>query len=225
MDKQTVFDKIKKCLALGASSNPHEAAAALRQAQKLMDMHGVTQADIDALGYSGETVEVPIQVNKKIVPLHLQHFINLIKKAFGVKLVISHNVRVSDTSYMIHYFGPTARVQMAAYAHVVLFRAMNGAWTKYLRENPDARGQRGARSSFFIGWIHGVSEKVEAIGYSDVERAATDIVLKAAYQSLVKTKSGKVQWDDEVAGAGVRAARDFDIHRPMNQDKLRLGNG
>lgn len=40
MNDQRILERIKKCLALSQSSEPHEAAAALRQAQKLMEMHG-----------------------------------------------------------------------------------------------------------------------------------------------------------------------------------------
>lgn len=32
MDKQTAISKIRKCMALAKSGEPHEAAAALRQA-------------------------------------------------------------------------------------------------------------------------------------------------------------------------------------------------
>lgn len=42
-----VMRKIQKCLALSASSNQHEAAAALRQAKALMDMYQVTMEDIE----------------------------------------------------------------------------------------------------------------------------------------------------------------------------------
>lgn len=48
MDKSKALDKIKKCLALSKSSNPHEAAAALRQAQKLMHAHDITERELGA---------------------------------------------------------------------------------------------------------------------------------------------------------------------------------
>lgn len=41
IDPKTL-SKIKKCLALSSSDNPHEAAAAMRQAKALMDKHGVS---------------------------------------------------------------------------------------------------------------------------------------------------------------------------------------
>ena len=87
-------------MALGESSNANEAAAALRQAQKMMNMHGLTEDDIEGSNYKNDTVEVPIQANKK-TPVHLSKFVGIIMKAFQVKAVIETNVRVSDASYRI----------------------------------------------------------------------------------------------------------------------------
>lgn len=41
MNRDQALSKIKKCLALAASANPHEAAAGTRQAQKLMAAQGL----------------------------------------------------------------------------------------------------------------------------------------------------------------------------------------
>ena len=41
-----ILGKIKKCLALSSSDNPHEAAAAMRQAHALMAAHGVSAEQI-----------------------------------------------------------------------------------------------------------------------------------------------------------------------------------
>lgn len=45
-DLDRIIRKIKHCLALARSSNEHEAAAALRQAKKLMDKYRLTETDI-----------------------------------------------------------------------------------------------------------------------------------------------------------------------------------
>lgn len=47
-----ILAKIKKCLALASSSNPNEAATALRQARALMEKHGVTS---ESIGYCSST--------------------------------------------------------------------------------------------------------------------------------------------------------------------------
>jgi hypothetical protein len=43
MDREKLMDKIQKCLRLAKSSEPAEAAAALRQAQKMMAANNITK--------------------------------------------------------------------------------------------------------------------------------------------------------------------------------------
>lgn len=45
MNREHILRKIKACLRLAASSNPNEAASALRQAQAMMRAHGITHAE------------------------------------------------------------------------------------------------------------------------------------------------------------------------------------
>lgn len=65
MDRSKALDKIKKCLRLAASSNPHEAAAAMRQARALMDKYQVTDGDVlmadvqETMARSGSKVNPP----------------------------------------------------------------------------------------------------------------------------------------------------------------------
>lgn len=60
-----ILSRIRKCLALAQSSEPHEAAAALRQAQKLMAQHGIDAVDIElsavveAYVPAGRSAQVP----------------------------------------------------------------------------------------------------------------------------------------------------------------------
>jgi len=48
MTRDQALRKVLACLRLAGSSNPHEAAAALRQARKLMDQHGLSAEDAAA---------------------------------------------------------------------------------------------------------------------------------------------------------------------------------
>lgn len=43
MNHENILRKIQKCLALSKSANEHEASVALRQAQKLMELHNVSE--------------------------------------------------------------------------------------------------------------------------------------------------------------------------------------
>lgn len=221
MDKNKIIDKIKKCMALGKSSNANEAAAALRQAQKMMNTHGVTEDDIEGSNYKNEAVEVPIQVNKK-TPVHLNRFVTIIMRAFQVKAVVESNVRVSDASYRIRYFGPNHRVTMAAYAHVVIFRAMEAAWRDHLKEDPRWKGVRGARLSFMVGWLDEISGKVDAIGWPEGEEERTEIVKTQFYgKDLVPGKQRNFSIYAGVHGKGQQAGSGFNINRPVNASSQR----
>lgn len=215
--KEKIIDKIKKCLALGKSNNAHEAAAALRQAQKLMEKHGLSEEDLEKSGYGHEAVECPIQANKKAIPIHLSRMVNLLMKAFQVKAVIERNVRVSDVSYRVRYFGPTHRVQMVGYAHVVIYRAMESAWRQALADDPSWRGVRGARLSFMVGWLQEISSKVEAIGWPAGEEEKTDVVKAEFYgKELVTGKSRSATLTSDLYDNGRNAAANFNINRPMS---------
>ena len=50
MNKKTVIEQIKKCLALSKSANQHEAAAALRQAMAFMQKYKIDANDPELLG-------------------------------------------------------------------------------------------------------------------------------------------------------------------------------
>lgn len=219
--KTKILDKIKKCLALGKSSNANEAATALRQAQKLMEKHGVTEEDIEALGYGSETVDIPVQANKKL-PQYIEFFLHLMQHAFGVRAVTGSNVRISDVSYTVSYFGPTGRVMTAAYAHQVCWRAMNKAWNDELKINPYFKGRKGARMGFFIGWIEEVWSKVEAIGFTDEEQVKTEIAIKQTGLKLRKNEISTAKVYNSMVNAGMSAGRKFNIHRPVGESKLGL---
>lgn len=223
MDKDKIIDKIKKCMALGQSSNANEAAAALRQAQKMMAAHGLTEDDVEGSSYGDEAVEVPIQVNKK-PPIHLVAFVALMMKAFQVRAAFESNIRVSDASYRIRYFGPAHRTAMAGYAHVVIFRGMENAWKKQLSDYPHWKGIRGARLSFMTGWLEEIASKVEGIGWPEGEEERSDRYMAKFYgKELTVSENRKYSAYRAVKEKGRAAAADFEINRPMNQQHRAIG--
>lgn len=210
-----LIEKIQKCLALSASPEPHEAAAALRQAQKLMDKHGVTDRELGLAEYTSERVDCPIQANKTI-PLQLSMLISLISRAFGVRATIHAEVRISDASYVVTYYGKHDRVILSAYTHPVVYRAMNGSWTKYLKRNPHLKGERGARGSFYVGGLTAVGRTVEDMALGAEE---ADILRKKLDEVCDSSEPAKVcdlkKYNQETLIDGMRKGRDFSLHRPI----------
>lgn len=234
MDRAKVLDKIQKCLALSKSPNEHEAAAALRQAQKLMEKHGITDADLGAIGYGSEKVDTTIQVgkgrrNKKTgtytppsIPVALAFIVDLMERAFCVRPVYGADRRKTDLNWNVTYYGREDRVLLAAYAHTVVARAVDAAWRDYLTVNPHYRQYKGGRAGFYIGWIKAVSAQVESLAMTDEERAATDLVLRREGVRLSTVSTTNQRFSSNAANAGASAGESFKLHRPVNVDKLRL---
>lgn len=223
MDREKILDKIKKCMALGSSPNEHEAAAAMRQAQKLMERHGITEAEIGAIGYAVEKVMTAIQATKTI-PVTVGCIASLIARAFGVRPVITRTLRVTDHNFEIQYFGPEHRVVLAGYTHVVISRAVEKAWQAYILERPAAKSVRGARASFYLGWCDTVAGTVLDFGMSDDEKARTAALVEQTFPVVKKGVTGKVPIYGDVERAGASAGEGFQLHRPMNGTvQLKLG--
>ncbi len=221
MDKERAIEKIKKCLALSKSPNANEAAAALRQAQAMMRKYNVEEHEVSE--YTNESVDIPIQKSKK-PPIHMTAMVNIIKEAFLVEPVLETRIGVSDESYRVRYFGPTERVLLAQYAHVVVWRAMEAAWRQMLVESPYLKGERGARTSFFYGWLSEVRSKLDEIAWERDDHEQTELAKVRYYgRELVAGKSRDIKVDDTVAGAGALAAKDFSIHRPVGEERVRIG--
>lgn len=223
MDREKILDKIKKCMALGASPNEHEAAAAMRQAQKLMERHGITEAEIGAIGYAVEKVMTTVQATKTI-PVTIACIASLIARAFGVRPVITRTLRVSDHNFEVQYFGPEHRVILAGHTHVVISRAVEKAWQEYILQRPAAKSVRGARASFYLGWCDTVTGTVQDFGMSDEETSRTSALVEKTFPIVRKGVSSNVPIYGEVERAGADSGKGFQLHRPMTgtvQLKLR----
>jgi hypothetical protein len=225
MDKAKILDKIKKCLALGKSPNEHEAAAAMRQAQKLMERNGITEKDLGTIGYAMEVVQTSIQAGKK-VPVTLSAIVRLLMHAFGVRATYGRTILVSDANYKVTYWGPEHRVMLAGYAHAVVARAVEAAWKRHLAEHPGSKGVVGGRAGFYTGWILRVTDSVDEFGMTGEESDATQLLLGNHYGA--ELKNAEVTQTKLMRGtlsAGFKAGESFKLHRPINGvERLKLEN-
>lgn len=227
-DRARILNKINKCLKLSKSANEHEAAAALRQAQKMMAHYGLSEADLSGVEFGDGIVQTPIPARTKL-PLFMSQLTGLICRAFGVQVVVETHKGAKSTryQYQMRYWGPKDRVQLALYAHAVVFRAANNAWAAALRENPELATMRNARLNFRLAWMQEVRGAVEALGMSAEEEQATAVVKNRHYGGqLAKAKTNTSARHVGAAQAlGRAAAEGFSLHRPMNgAGQKRIGN-
>lgn len=212
MDRQTALRKVLRCLRLAASSNPHEAAAALRQARALMDQHGLTEAD----AYASEIhdADAPTRCRGAVPPQSLMFLISVIEAGFRCNVVIVRRHGWDgrgDTT--IRFYGAGSDAEVAAYAFTVLRRQLEADKAKHTkrirrRANKETRGEQ-----FAMGWVSAVAQQFPTAELSDERRAAIEAKKQSDHGELSKCsgreigKPGASNWRDRDAGydAGARA--------------------
>lgn len=167
MNRDQALSKIKKCLELAKSSNPHEAAAAMRQAQKLMAEHGVTETDAQLSDVSAKLCST----RTKSQPLWEARLANAIADAFGCSTIWLRSDKLLPSlrwvrEHQLGFIGVGAAPEIAGYAWDVLSRQCAKSRLEHIRAQParckpitlTARGDEFAR-----GWVYGVREKIERL--------------------------------------------------------------
>lgn len=221
MTKENILRKIEKCLALSKSSNQHEAAAALRQAQKLMQAHDIEMQDVEEARIDDIYCDLPIQAGKK-APEYMVHFVWLMQKAFGVRALIHRTVRVSDESYTIQYFGSKARTQCAAYAHTVVYRAAIREWEAYRKANEGIRFANGVRSSFFIGFFDNIRHALPEFEFQEGEKDTLIAYVEKCSGKVAEVNDARI--DKHALLSGSNAGKNFQLRQGVNTgpDSLKL---
>ncbi|HRJ52212.1 MAG TPA: DUF2786 domain-containing protein [Candidatus Thiothrix moscowensis] len=115
-DSDRILGKIKKCLALASSNVPGEAAAAMRQAKKLMDKYGITEAQV-------KLSEVIAVRTGKAPPAkdRASNLVITVAQAFACKPLI---VRNDEGDPVFEFIGKGHYPELAAYTFDVLWRRL-----------------------------------------------------------------------------------------------------
>jgi len=213
--RERIMEKIRKCFALGKSSEPHEAAAAIRQAQKLMEAYNISQDEIMGMEVRDERVVTP-EPPKRKMPLYLSSIVMICCRAFGCEAVFEwHITEEGRRKQAVRYFGKNNAPVMAGYAHEVMWRAMMRCWKLYVKNNPYDINPND-RGSFWIGWLQGVEQKIIDFAMTDEEKDAIKSKMDQSFGKLSKADITKPKSiSGRAARAGLSASEDFDIHRPV----------
>lgn len=159
MNKKTVIEKIKKCLALSKSANQHEAAAALRQAMAFMEKYKIDADDPELLGIA----EASILGSGSQKPTVFEAVLaNSIAKMMGCKVILSGDIKLTtNLSFKKvaawRFIGFDPAPEIASYAFDVLFRQLNKARRVFISENlkrVQIKANKVKRADLFCeGWV------------------------------------------------------------------------
>ncbi len=202
-NREEIIEKIKKCLALSSSSNEHEAAAALRQARKLMDLHGITSIEVEI---SDVNESRHASGAKKSPSLWESALASLVARAFGVQSIFSRNW---DGGYWV-FVGIQPSNELAKYAFVVLHRQIKRARAGHIKTklNRCKTATKTRRADLFCeGWVIGAARIVGSFSRNERHEEMIEKYISQTWGGNLKELSPINR--NEGKGFGDRDRRDY----------------
>lgn len=171
MEHDKALDKIKKLLRLAESSNPHEAANAMRQARAMMEKHGIGEGDVALVDIS----EHGTGSGSKLKPAQWEANLGgTVAKAYSCKLFFAAGIG------QWRFVGEMAEV--ASYTMAILLRQVRKARRDYIaaelkRCKAATKTKRG--DLFCDAWVWSVRRQVNQFaGNAQPSQAAEAFMLK-----------------------------------------------
>lgn len=221
MNREDALKKIKKCLALGRSANEHEAAAALRQAQKLMREHGLCEQDVSL----ADVAEVRVKACSAAANTWELRLVNMVAQAFGCERFSVLDGRYTDSGNFVRtrhwvFVGLHAAPTVAGYASEVLLRQCARARLAHIAKQPKnckpitktARGD-----AFALGWVAAASSLVERFAQPEKDQALLVAYIQREHGELQQGKTRNTmavrRVDDGHIAAGFKSGQAAELHR------------
>lgn len=153
-----VLARVRKLLALAASSNQHEAESAMQRAHELMLRHNLDAADAAAdrtfeVRHVGDPSRRGTQVEAAIVGLLSEFFF---VRALRLPVYLP---RAGKRGHLYELCGTRGNLELAVYVHAFLLGTAERLWTER-RADPRVRGRD--RIAYQTGVIRGFHDKLRA---------------------------------------------------------------
>ncbi len=190
MDKETAIKKIQKCMALAGSSEPHEAAAALRQAQKLMEQFGIEHPEILA---AGVTEDWSKSASRKTPTQYEVNLASMVCKVFNCDLMFTR--RLGKTGLTIEggysFIGAAPAPEIAAYTFSVLRRQINKARKEYINKalKRHRKNKTAAADEFCMGWVMAAQSQITPLTRTPEQEDALAAYKRINYANSVKKEA------------------------------------
>lgn len=234
-ERDRIIRKIKRCLALGESSNSNEAEMAMRQAQAMMRAYRLSEIDIHAEAVSCETH------NTGLIRMSgwQRSLANVAARAFNCEMLMSQR-KGGPISFM--FIGVMPAAELAAYAYDSLFAQVRAARKGFQKQYSTSRR---AADDFCDAWVHAVRTKVIAFAKEAAEGSGQGASLdgiagqsgalvlvekkeSAAIAAWIKNKHGEVKervaakrdnYDRMAVLHGLRAGKDAVINQAVAESR------
>lgn len=176
MNREQALRKVLACLRMAesATSNPHEAAAAMRQAQALMQRYGLDEGDLAAGKVAFESA--PTRQRGAVVPQSLACLAEVVANTYSCRVVQTRG----ELRTQLVFAGSPARARVAAYAFAVLRRVMDKDRLAHTRRvvKRDRKAARGEQ--FALGWVAAVRMNLPKQEMGESEAREIDLAIRQA---------------------------------------------
>lgn len=210
----------------GASEE--EALSALAMADRLMQKHGITEADLRKVEFKRDMRTGHFQQKQKVEHPSTKFCGMTIAKFCGIMTWWNTSRKRAE------YFGMKDDVEMAEYLTKVIHDAMDRGWKEYLVRMP--KGMSGSSRhteywSFMLAFGNRINKRIEELMTVRVETTGTDlIVLKDQLVaegakvllpglSLSASRVGNMAVNGAALAAGRAAGDRVNLNRPLGQAK------
>ena len=194
-ERDRILARIRACLRLADSPEPHEAAAALRQAQKLMRRHGLTREEAELSHASTGAGSRALTPRAWVATL-----ITLVGRAFAVHPVY---LPVHGGGARVEFIGRGVAAKVAVYAYEVLRRQLVRDRARTLRQMRRLkRSTRIRRAEMYCeGWVSAVADRVRGMarGVPSPEEIDRYLAVRGQPTELVETRSRQMRKGDLAA--------------------------
>jgi len=236
-----IIDKICKCFRLAESANPHEAAAALRQAVGLMQKYDVSEDQIQSYEQSvNQMNEASVNSCGASKPAYwIIALSNLVAETFECRVFISRKFQ-SKPDFI--FIGVDKRPEIAGYLYTILYRHLGRARAQFMKSitldhtiepGVDAVKERRRRANIFAqAWLFRVTAKLEKFKHNIVENdnQPVDDYVQKKYGVPLDYKQTYEQTDtpdyDDIL-VGMKSAEGVNLFQPisnLNEVQLRMSS-
>lgn len=222
IDKARALEKIKKCLALSQSSNPHEAESALRQARKLMDKFHLDYSDVDAS--RAQEHEFNIGPGSRAPVRWVKMLGNTVGTSMGCVTFFRHGC----LGQSIIFIGETGNAELAGYAYEVLLRQLDRQRKEFVAKLSGYKksDKRVLGARFAEGWISAIAAKVNEFGgVSEEAERAINAYCTRVYPDVPVSKMPrrKINLQEYKAMlAGEEEGEKVSLHKPVGRGEEQL---
>lgn len=220
MNRDQALAKIKKCLALGKSANPNEAATAMRQSQKLMAEHQISDRELSLL----DVIEVRVKACSTAINLWESHLALMIADAFGCETFSTLTEKYNQSFVLVRercyvFVGCESAPTVSGYAFEVLSRQCAKARWAHIQKQPKnckpitktARGDEFAK-----GWVWSVTALIDTFANPERNEQLLVAYLDEKYPAMNKSKARDSSKGRKQAGhqfAGYEAGKNAELNR------------